>query len=193
VAEIFAPAVDPIYPGFKTACGFAKVYAKSDADAWEAEEAQARTAGSFPQMILPAAPEAPVKRENEMKSYVTAVFAGAVLATTGGIGMAHHSFAMFDQANPIDLVGVVKEWKYTAPHVFIVLQVKEADGTTQVWNLEGNTPGALARDGWTAKTLKPGDELSLKIDPLRSGAPGGAFNVSKVTFKDGSPIVATQH
>jgi hypothetical protein len=25
---------------------------------------------------------------------------------------------------------------------------------------------------------------------LRSGAPGGAFNVNKVTFKDGSPIVA---
>jgi len=124
-----------------------------------------------------------------MKSHLTTFLLGAALVATGGVSVAHHSFAMFDQANPIDLAGVVKEWKYTAPHVFIVLDVKEADGTTQVWNLEGDTPSALARDGWTAKTLKPGDELILKIDPLRSGAPGGAFNVNKVTFKDGSPIV----
>jgi len=124
-----------------------------------------------------------------MKSHLTAVLIGAELVGTSSAAMAHHSFAMFDQANPIDLVGVVKDWKYTAPHVFIVLEVKEADGTSQVWNLEGNTPSALARDGWTAKTLKPGDELILKIDPLRSGAPGGAFNINKVTFKDGSAIV----
>jgi hypothetical protein len=124
-----------------------------------------------------------------MKSHLMAVLIGAALVGMSSDAIAHHSFAMFDQANPIDLAGVVKEWKYTAPHVFIVLEVKEGDGTTQVWNLEGNTPSALARDGWTAKTLKPGDELMLKIDPLRSGAPGGAFNINKVTFKDGSPIV----
>jgi Family of unknown function (DUF6152) len=125
----------------------------------------------------------------KMKSHLITILASVIVAM-GGASMAHHSFAMFDQANPIDLVGVVKDWRYTAPHVFIVLEVKQADGTTEVWNLEGNTPSALARDGWTAKTLKPGDELILKIDPLRSGAPGGAFNVNKVTFKDGSPIVA---
>jgi hypothetical protein len=51
-------------------------------------------------------------------------------------------------------------------------------------------PRALPRDGWTAKTLKPGDELMLKIAPLRSSAPGGVFNVNKVISKDGSPIVA---
>ena len=126
-----------------------------------------------------------------MKSHLTTVSVSAALIAMSGTTMAHHSFAMFDQANPIDLAGVVRDWKYTAPHVFIVLNVKEADGATQVWNLEGNTPSALARDGWTAKTLKPGDELILRIDPLRSGAPGGAFNVNKVTFKDGSPIVSS--
>ena len=129
------------------------------------------------------------RQGQKMKSHLTAVLIGAELVGTSSAAMAHHSFAMFDQANPIDLVGVVKDWKYTAPHVFIVLEVKEADGTSQVWNLEGNTPSALARDGWTAKTLKPGDERILKIDPLRSGAPGGAFNINKVTFKDGSAIV----
>jgi hypothetical protein len=125
-----------------------------------------------------------------MKSYLKTILVSAALVAIGGAAMAHHSFAMFDQEHPIDLNGVVKEWKYTAPHVFIVLDVKENDGTTQVWNLEGNAPNALARDGWNSKTLKPGDEITLKVDPLRSGAPGGAWNVNKVTFKNGSPIVS---
>jgi len=125
-----------------------------------------------------------------MKSRLTTLLVSAAFLAIGGAAMAHHSFAMFDQEHPIDLTGTVKEWKYTAPHVFIVLEVKEADGTSQVWNLEGNAPNALARDGWNGKTLKPGDELTMKVDPLRSGAPGGAWNVAKVTFKNGSPIVS---
>jgi hypothetical protein len=108
----------------------------------------------------------------------------------GGAAIAHHSFAMFDQENPIDLAGAVQEFKFTSPHTFILLKVNK-DGKDVVWNLEGASPSALVRDGWTSKTIKPGDELTMKIDPLRSGAPGGAWNVKNVKTKDGSPISAT--
>jgi hypothetical protein len=93
--------------------------------------------------------------------------------------------------HPIQLDGTVKEFRYTSPHSFIVLEVKGQDGNTVLWNLEGGAPSGLVRDGWTSKTLKPGDELELTIDPLRSGAPGGSWNVNKVKFKNGRPIVAT--
>ena len=125
-----------------------------------------------------------------MTFHVRALLAGAALMAMGGLAAAHHSFAMFDQEHPIELSGVVKDWKYTAPHAFIILEVKEADGTSQVWSLEGGAPSGLIRDGWTSKTLKAGDELVVKVDPLRSGAPGGSWNVSKVKFKNGDPIVA---
>jgi hypothetical protein len=115
----------------------------------------------------------------------------AMQVATGGVAMAHHSFAMFDQEHPIQLTGVVKDWKYTAPHAFIILEVKDPDGSSQVWSLEGGAPSGLIRDGWTSKTLKAGDELVLTVDPLRSGAPGGSWNVNKVKFKNGNPIVAT--
>ena len=105
--------------------------------------------------------------------------------------MAHHSFSMFDQSNPIEIEGTVHEFKYLSPHSFIILEVKDQDGTTALWALEGAAPSQLSRGGWTATTLKPGDPIKLTIKPLRSGAPGGAFNVNKVTFKDGSPIVAS--
>jgi len=130
-------------------------------------------------------------RELLMRRHVAALLFTGAFVVAGGAAMAHHSFAMFDQEHPIDLVGSVQEFKFTSPHTFIVLQVKEADGTTLVWNLEGGAPSGLVRDGWSSKTLKAGDELQMKVDPLRSGAPGGAWNAAKVKFKDGKPIVVT--
>jgi hypothetical protein len=102
---------------------------------------------------------------------------------------AHHSMAMFDQQNPIDLEGVVQEFRFVSPHSFIMLQAKGNGGAVTIWSLEGDSPSHLARDGWTSKSLKPGDELKLKIAPLRSGAPGGFWNAEKTFFRDGKPVV----
>ena len=126
-----------------------------------------------------------------MKAKFAAVIGiGALVATSGAV-LAHHSFAMFDQENPIELVGAVKEFKFTSPHTFILLEVKGKDGgASTVWNLEGGSPSALVRDGMSSKTLKPGDELVMKIDPLRSGAPGGAWGVAKTKYKDGKALNA---
>jgi hypothetical protein len=109
----------------------------------------------------------------------------------GGAAIAHHSFAMFDQENPIELAGSVQEFKFTSPHTFIIIETKQQDGSTLLWSLEGGAPSALVRDGWSSKTLKPGDELQLTIEPLRSGAPGGSWSVGKTKFKDGRPIMVT--
>jgi hypothetical protein len=126
-----------------------------------------------------------------MKSLLAALVVGGSVLASGAV-LAHHSFAMFDQEHPIQLNGAVKEYRYTSPHTFIILDVKQADGTSQLWNLEGGAPSGLIRDGWSSKTLKPGDELQMTIDPLRSGAPGGAWNVNKIKYKNGDPIVVSQ-
>ena len=127
-----------------------------------------------------------------MKTYLATMFAGAALVAFTGMAVAHHSFAMFDQEHPQEVTGVVKEYKYTSPHSFIILEIKDKDGKSEAWNLEGGSPSALARDGWNSKSLKPGDELKLTMEPLRSGAPGGSWNVNKIKFKDGQPISATK-
>src|SRR5206468_11818543 len=122
---------------------------------------------------------------------LTAFLVAGGLIALGGAAIAHHSFAMFDQQNPIELAGTVQEFKFTSPHTFILLQVKGQDGNTTVWNLEGNAPSNLVRDGWSSKTLKPGDEVEVIVEPLRSGAPGGAWNAARVKFKGGKPIVVS--
>ena len=124
-----------------------------------------------------------------MGRFGTTLLAGVALALSGGAVLAHHSFAMFDQDHPMDLSGTVSEFKFTSPHTFILLDVKGSDGTDTVWNLEGASPSALVREGWSSKTLKAGDELKMTIDPLRSGAPGGSWSEKKTQFLTGQPIV----
>jgi Family of unknown function (DUF6152) len=126
-----------------------------------------------------------------MNRELVAALVGAAFIATSSAAMAHHSTAMFDQENPIELVGIVKDFKFTNPHTFILLEVKGSDGSVTVWTLEGGTPSSLTRDGWTNKSIKPGDALKMKVAPLRSGAPGGSWSAEHTRFPDGKPIVVS--
>jgi Family of unknown function (DUF6152) len=117
-----------------------------------------------------------------------ASIAGIGLVATIPAASGHHSIAMFDREHPIQLVGVVREFKFANPHAFIVLEVTGNDARSVIWNLEGDSPSSLKWDGWSSQTLKPGDELRLTIEPLRSGGPGGVWHARKTTYKDGTPI-----
>jgi hypothetical protein len=124
-----------------------------------------------------------------MRRQLIALVAGAFLGGPTGFALAHHSFAMFDQDNQVELAGEVQEFKFTSPHTFIILRVKGTDGAVTTWSLEGQSPSALVRDGWSSKAINAGDEIILTIAPLRSGAPGGAWTTNRIKFRDGRPIV----
>ena len=124
-----------------------------------------------------------------MRPRLITLAVGCAVTAAGGAALAHHSFAMFDQENQVEMIGVVQEFRFSAPHTFIILEVKQEDGATETWSLEGVSPSALTREGWSKASLKPGDELKLIVAPLRSGAPGGAWVTQKINFRDGQPIV----
>ena len=126
-----------------------------------------------------------------MRIKLAALLLSSAFVVANGPATGHHSFAMFDQDHLIDLEGVVKEFRYSAPHVFIIMDVKQEDGTTETWILEGVSPSALTRDGWSRQTISPGDEIKAKVAPLRSGAPGGWWVMDKIHFRDGRPVKAS--
>ena len=101
---------------------------------------------------------------------------------------AHRSFATHDNEHPLELRGVVKEFRFISPHALIRLEVKDRDGNSETWTPEGSSPRALVQDGRTSTSLKTGDELQITIDPARSGPPIGAFDVNRATFKNGKPL-----
>jgi hypothetical protein len=126
-----------------------------------------------------------------MRRKLAGLLVSGAFVVASGPAMGHHSFGMFDQQNLIELEGVVQEFRYTAPHVFIILNVKQEDGTTEAWILETVSPSALAREGWSRQTVSPGDEIKVKVAPLRSGAPGGWWTIDKINFRDGRPLKAS--
>jgi Family of unknown function (DUF6152) len=123
---------------------------------------------------------------------VAAVIFGIGLVAMSDAAVGHHSVVMFDREHPIQLTGVVREFKFTNPHAFIALEVTGKDALPVIWNLEGDSVNSLKWDGWSSQTLKPGDELRITVEPLRSGAPGGVWHAHKTTYKDGTPIVVTR-
>jgi hypothetical protein len=119
---------------------------------------------------------------------LAAILLGSLIAA-GTPASAHHSYAMFDGDNMINVEGIVTEFKLTSPHAFILIKIIGPDGSGTGWSLEGSSASSLVRDGWSSKSLKPGDEVKIKVAPLRSGAPGGAWNAKDISFRDGKPIV----
>jgi len=88
---------------------------------------------------------------------------------------AHHSDAMFDSSKEVTVSGTVKEFQYTNPHSWIQLLVPAATGAPVEWSIETAAPIVLLRAGIKPTSLKPGDKISLRFHPMKSGAPGGSL------------------
>ena len=115
-------------------------------------------------------------------------FAGALaLSLVAGAAEAHHSMAMFDATKTMTLSGTVREFQWTNPHAFIEMDVPGANGTAaEKWSIELNSPNNLTRQGWKSSMLKPGDKISLTMNPLRDGKKGGLF--VSIVLPDGKVI-----
>jgi opacity protein-like surface antigen len=112
--------------------------------------------------------------------------AALAAAMTAAPTAAHHSFAMFDQNKSVTLKGQVAEFQWTNPHAFIELNVPNGKGGSDRWSIELNSPNNLTRQGWRRSTLKPGDTVSITLNPLRNGKKGGLFN--KVVLPNGTVL-----
>ena len=110
--------------------------------------------------------------------------AGIAVAMTAIPAIAHHSFAMFDAEKVATLEGTVKEFQWTNPHSWILMNVNDAQGETVQWAIEMGGPAVLTRQGWKPQTLTPGMPIKAVIHPLRDGAAGGQFMA--VTLPDGT-------
>jgi Family of unknown function (DUF6152) len=97
-----------------------------------------------------------------MRATLTVVIAGAALLLAGTTIRAHHAFAAeFDVNKPTKLEGTLKEWEMINPHSWFHVEVKEKDGKTAVWMVEGGSPNQLIRNGVTKKTIPIGTLLVI--------------------------------
>jgi hypothetical protein len=101
-----------------------------------------------------------------------------VVAALGAVALesaAHHSGAMFDDTKEVTLTGSVKEFQYTNPHSWLLVDVKDANGKVTTWGFEAEGPSTLTRAGIRRSDLAPGTEITITGRPMKDGRPAAAW------------------
>jgi hypothetical protein len=119
-----------------------------------------------------------------MRKVLAGALGGVVLIAAPSF--AHHSTVMFDDQKEITVTGVVKEFQFTNPHSWLLVDVKNEDGTVTTWGFEAEGPSTLARAGIRPSDLTPGTELTITGNPMRDGRPAAAW--IRATRADGKEI-----
>jgi len=111
------------------------------------------------------------------------LFGAALVLACSVPVLAHHSPAAFDRSKEVKLVGTVKELRWQNPHTWIEVLVPDEKGKDVLWGVELTSPTYLIRAGWKSNTIKPGDKVTVMVNPVRSGEPAGIFR--SLTLADG--------
>ena len=105
----------------------------------------------------------------------------------GAVVSAHHSAAHYSKEAKITQ-GVVVEYKWRNPHVYVVWEVKGPTGETTHWVGELSSVTTMIADGMTKDSLKAGDQIEVIACP--STKPGSAEAwVRTITKADGTVVV----
>jgi uncharacterized protein DUF6152 len=122
-----------------------------------------------------------------MRIKLTACIAAAAVLFAVVPALAHHSFsAEFDANVPIHLEGTVAKMEWVNPHAWIYVDVKKPDGTVEQWKIEGGTPNALFRRGFTKESLKTGTAIIVNGYRAKDGTLKG--NGRDLTLPDGRKL-----
>ena len=122
-----------------------------------------------------------------MRKMIAAAIAGAGLLLAASPVWAHHAFAQeFDEKKPLKLQGTVTKWELINPHSWIHINVKNADGTTTEWMVEGGSPNNLFRLGFNRDSLPAGTVIVIDGYQAKDGSNRAVGK--NLTFQDGKRL-----
>jgi hypothetical protein len=121
------------------------------------------------------------------------LISAAIVVTAAATLLAHHSVpGQFDISKPVTLKGVISKVDWINPHIYVHLDVKEPDGTTNTWALATLPTAMMRRAGITRESLqgKSGEEVTINAVPPRDGSKHLAW-INKITYADGHSFAPT--
>ena len=122
-----------------------------------------------------------------MKSAIFVVVATLMFAVAVPM-RAHHAFGgEFDANRPVLLKGSIVKVEWVNPHAWIHIAVKQPDGKTEVWMVEGGSPNSLLRAGVTRNSLPVGTEIVVDGYQARDHTLKRA-NGRNITYPDGRKL-----
>jgi hypothetical protein len=125
-----------------------------------------------------------------IKNASAAVISMVVLLVLCAPAFAHHGTgSSYDSSKTVSITGVVDEFIWANPHSQLFVNVTDEQGNVVRWGVEMNSPGVLARAGWTRRKLKAGDKVTVTVHPSLAGTPVGVFR--SIVFPDGTSFGST--
>lgn len=108
-----------------------------------------------------------------MNGTLLAVAVAVGVSLAGAPALAHHSRAMFDMGKNVTYRGVVEEYRWQNPHSHIVITIRAGatdPSTVGTWTVEASAITVMTSSGWTPKTYKPGDPITVVAYPNKDGS-----------------------
>jgi len=98
---------------------------------------------------------------------IRAGLVGVLLLSTSAL--AHHGAAsLYDVSKETTIKATITEFIWTNPHVEV--GIAAVDDKRARWLLELGSPPNIANRGWTSKSLKAGDVVTVTFNPGLRGA-----------------------
>jgi hypothetical protein len=119
-------------------------------------------------------------------SFILLVLTFGVLAS--GSLRAHHGGNLYDTTMPKVMKGTITRFEWGTPHNQIFYDVKTDGGEVQHWVASTEPAGVMLERGWTRRSLKAGDEVTVYIFAAKNGATVG--NLQKIVLADGKELTA---
>src|SRR6185503_12460383 len=121
-----------------------------------------------------------------MRKRPVIVFAAAVGVWLSVPLAAHHTGSTLYADKNVTLKGIVKAWRWSNPHVLLTIEVKGDDGQVVQWLAETQAPNTAFTSGYRASSFKPGDEVTITVQPAANGRPYG--QLAAAVLADGTKL-----
>ena len=117
---------------------------------------------------------------------VTTMTVGVLLWS--GATLAHHGGNLYDTTKPVVLKATITKFEWGTPHNQIFFDATSEKGEKQQWVASTEPAGVMLERGWTRRSLKAGDQVTVYIFAAKNGATVG--NLQKIVLADGKELVA---
>ena len=120
--------------------------------------------------------------------WIMAALFVVVVLVEGVPAVAHHASGPFyDPDKRVEAIGTVTKFVFRNPHSFLYIDSPGDGGQIVHWEVEMGTAVSMSRRGWTAETIKAGDEIKVVGQPSRAPGTRGMC-CAELSRPDGSSI-----
>lgn len=120
-----------------------------------------------------------------MNKHIAVLFVFGLLLAVAPL-FAHHGNSNFDTDKKLVLKASVTEWVWANPHCWLKFDTTDDKGNVAHWIAETSNPADMANLGWSRQAFRPGDHVTVTLQPVKNGAPIG--RVMQVVLANGQTL-----